>query len=162
VVCRYLYDNDFTGPLPTELGTLDALQQLCVRLPHPPRLHACAVTGLSAAVALGCRFLSTNSITGTLPTELGKLTAVANLCVRRPHPPCLDTCAVTGLWAERGGGVGMQGAGREQSHGGTAHRAGHYGRAAQPVRAQPSPTAWRRAPSPSCKLSAAAWGCAGI
>jgi hypothetical protein len=95
-----------------------------------------------------CRTLCRNDLTGPLPTELGTLTALTRLCVRRPHPPCMDTCAVTGLWAERGGGVGMQGAGREQSHGGTADRAGHYGRAAQPVRALLSPTAWRRAPSP--------------
>jgi hypothetical protein len=143
VVCRILYDNDFTGPLPTELGTLDALQQLWVRLPHPPRLHACAVTGLSAAVAWGCRGagvqgptcacaalthrawtrapspdcglsaaaawgcrgLEVNSLTGTLPTELGTMDALTSLCVRCPHPPCLDACTVTGLWAERGGGV---------------------------------------------------------
>jgi hypothetical protein len=58
----------------------------------------------------GCRGLSYNSFTGPLPTELGTLTALNGLCVRRPHPPRLDACAVTGLWAERGGDVGMQGA----------------------------------------------------
>ena len=35
--------------------------------------------------------------TGTLPTELGTLTALTYLCVSRPHPPCLDVCAVTRL-----------------------------------------------------------------
>jgi hypothetical protein len=34
-VCRVLSSNDFTGPLPTELGTMDAMYQLCVRLPSP-------------------------------------------------------------------------------------------------------------------------------
>jgi hypothetical protein len=50
VACRALSSNSFTGPLPTELGTMDALTSLCVR-PHPPRLHACAVTGLWAVGA---------------------------------------------------------------------------------------------------------------
>ena len=40
-----LFDNGLTGTLPTELGTMDALTNLYVRRPHPPRL-ACAVTGL--------------------------------------------------------------------------------------------------------------------
>jgi hypothetical protein len=45
-VCRRLSTNDLTGPLPTELGTMDALSYLYVRRPHPPRLGACTVTGL--------------------------------------------------------------------------------------------------------------------
>ena len=53
----------------------------------------------------GSRRLYSNGLTGTLPTELGTLTALTYLCVHRPHPPCLDACAVTGLWAERGGVV---------------------------------------------------------
>ena len=36
-MCRDLYNNGLIGTLPTELGNLDALTQLCVR-PHPPRL----------------------------------------------------------------------------------------------------------------------------
>jgi hypothetical protein len=31
-----------------------------------------------------------NSLTGTLPTELGNLDALGILCVRCPHPPRLD------------------------------------------------------------------------
>jgi hypothetical protein len=31
--CRWLYQNSLTGPLPTELGTMDALTYLCVRRP---------------------------------------------------------------------------------------------------------------------------------
>jgi hypothetical protein len=65
-------------------------------------------TGLWAECGgVGCRDLRAQFLTGTLPTELGLLTALTWLCVRRPHPPCLDTCAVTGLWAERGGGAGF-------------------------------------------------------
>jgi hypothetical protein len=33
VGCRSLNANGLTGPLPTELGTLDALTYLCVRRP---------------------------------------------------------------------------------------------------------------------------------
>ena len=85
--CRGLYTNDLTGPLPTELATLTALTRLCVRCPHPPRLDACAVTGLWAEYGgdVGvCRWLSQNRFTGPLPTELGAMDALINLCVRRP------------------------------------------------------------------------------
>jgi hypothetical protein len=51
---------------------------------------------------------SFQGLTGTLPTELGTLTALTYAYVRRPHPPCLDACAVTGLWTERGVGLGVQ------------------------------------------------------
>jgi Fe-S-cluster-containing dehydrogenase component len=54
-----------------------------------------------------CRYLHYNSFTGPLPTELGTMDALRILCVRHPHPPCLDACAVTGLWAEYGD-VGVQ------------------------------------------------------
>ena len=64
----------------------------------------------------GCRSLSSNGFTGTLPTELGTMDALYSLCVRHPHPPRLDVCAVTGLWAERGGDVGVQGAILQQFH----------------------------------------------
>jgi hypothetical protein len=115
-----------------------------VRAPPSPiaRRHG-AVTGLWAERGgdVGCRSLSSNDLMGTLPTELGTLTALADLCVRRPRPPRLDACAVTGLWAERGGGVGVQEAIRERSHGAAAHRAGHHGHAGRAVRAPPSPTA---------------------
>jgi hypothetical protein len=71
-----------------------------------------------------------------VPTELGMLTALSNLCVRCSHPPCLDACAVTGLWADRGIG-GLQVSERQRSHGAAADRAGHPGRADPPVRAPP-------------------------
>jgi hypothetical protein len=54
--CRYLDGNSLTGPLPTELGTMDALYYLCVHHPHPPRLDACAVIG-----SVGCWSQSSNS-----------------------------------------------------------------------------------------------------
>jgi hypothetical protein len=98
---RSLHYNSLTGPLPTELGTLDALTYLCVRRPYPPRLDACTVTGLwaecgglthapspgcglSVAAAWGSRSLHVNSLTGPLPTELGTMDALTQLCVRRP------------------------------------------------------------------------------
>jgi hypothetical protein len=63
--------------------------------------------GLSAMGV--CRWLYGNGFTGPLPTELGTLDALTKLYVRRPHPPRLDACGVTGLWAERGGDVGCAG-----------------------------------------------------
>jgi hypothetical protein len=87
VECRHLYNNGFTETLATELGTMDALTTLCVLRPHPPRLDVCAVTGLWAERGgdVGvCRWLFYNSFTGTLPTELGTMDALINLCVRRP------------------------------------------------------------------------------
>jgi hypothetical protein len=85
------------------------------------------------------RYLNSNELTGTLPSELGTMDALVFLCVRHPRPPRLNACVVTGLRAERGG-VWMQVAGREQSHGGTAHRAWHHERADPLVRALPLPT----------------------
>jgi Fe-S-cluster-containing dehydrogenase component len=89
VGCRYLDNNVITGTLPTELGTMDALNRLCVHRPHTPRLDVCAVTGLWAewGGVVGCRDLSSNIFTGTLPTELGTMDALTRLCVHRPHPP---------------------------------------------------------------------------
>ena len=56
-----------------------------------------------------CRRLDKCSFTGTLPTELGTMDALATLCVLHPHPPRLDACTVTGLWAECSGGGGSAG-----------------------------------------------------
>jgi hypothetical protein len=97
-VCRWLDDKDLTGTLPTELGNLTALTFLCVCRPHPSRLDACAFTGLWAECGgdVGCRYLFSNGLTGTLPTELGNLDALTWLCVRRPHPSRLDVCDFTG------------------------------------------------------------------
>jgi hypothetical protein len=109
-VYRSLYQNSLTGTLPTELGTMDALSTLCVcPLTHHAWTRALSPgCGLSAAATWVYRALRSNYLTGTLPTELGTMTgahASGWVCVRRPHPPRLDVCAVTGLWAERGGYV---------------------------------------------------------
>ena len=94
-VYRGVSANSFIGTVPTELGTLTALAYLCVPSPHPPRLHACTVTGLWAerGGGLGCRMLHANSFTGPLPTELGTMDALTDLCVRRPSPTRAWTCA---------------------------------------------------------------------
>jgi hypothetical protein len=98
-LCRELWGLGLTGTLPTELGTLTALTRLCVHaLTYFARTHALSPgCGLSTAAAWGYRPLYSNGLTGTLPTELGTLTAVNYLYVRRPHPPRLCVCAVTGL-----------------------------------------------------------------
>jgi hypothetical protein len=102
-----------------------------------------------------CRYLYANSLTGTVPTELGTLTALTYLCVLHSHPPRMYVCTVTGLRAERGGDVGVQGSIRQRSHGHTACRARHADCAGMVVRAPPSPAARLYA---GCGLSAAATG----
>ena len=79
--------NGLAGTLPTELGTLTALTVMCVHRPHPPRLDACtAVVGLWAECGgMGeSRDIEENSLTSTVPTELGSLTALRRLCVPSP------------------------------------------------------------------------------
>jgi hypothetical protein len=90
-VCRQIPSNSFTGTLPTELGTMDALTWLYVCRPHPPHLDACAVTGLWAewGGGVGCRSLSYNGFTGTMPTELGRLTSLRTLYASCRPPPCM-------------------------------------------------------------------------
>jgi hypothetical protein len=61
-------------------------------------------------VCWGHRNLYNNGVTGTLPSELGILTALTSLCVRHPHPTAparLRRHQV--VWAERGGGVRVAG-----------------------------------------------------
>ena len=98
-MCRYLHENDFTRPLPTELGNLDVLVWLCVRhLTHRAWTRAPSPgCELSVGEAWGCRWLEENDLTGPMPTELGTMDALTSLCVHRPHPPCLDACSVTGV-----------------------------------------------------------------
>jgi hypothetical protein len=65
---------------------------------------------LSAAAACGCRVLDEQGLTGTVPTEVGTLTALTQLCVLRPLPPRLDACAVgegCGLSVAVCGGAGI-------------------------------------------------------
>jgi hypothetical protein len=106
---RYLGTNYLEGTLPTELGTLTAMRLLCVRRPHPPRLDACAVTGLRAeraAAMWGSRTIYVNGITGPLPTELGNLDAMTSLCVRCPSPTVPGCVRRHRALSECGGGVG--------------------------------------------------------
>jgi hypothetical protein len=93
--------------VPTELGTINVLAELCVRRPHPPRLDVCTATGLWAECGGGvrvCRALSTNNLTGPVPSELGNLDAMSYLCVRHLTHRAWTRAPSPGLWAERGGG----------------------------------------------------------
>jgi hypothetical protein len=83
-VCRWLDRNSFTGTLPTELGNMEALNDLW--------LTQNSFTGplpseLGTLTAVSRLRLNQNSFTGTLPTELGNMEALQLLCVRLTHPP---------------------------------------------------------------------------
>jgi hypothetical protein len=83
--CRELDGSGLGGTVPTEIGTLTAMTELCVA---PPLAWVGAPSpggGLSEAAWGGvCRELSNNKLTGTLPTEIGQLTLLTDLCVHRP------------------------------------------------------------------------------
>jgi hypothetical protein len=76
---RYLYGNQLNGTLPSSLGSLTALQYLCVCAEgcclHCMVLRRCAVCARSA--------LYNNQLSGSIPSSLGSLTALQYLCVRR-------------------------------------------------------------------------------
>jgi hypothetical protein len=61
--CRGLSSNSFTGPLPTELGTMDVLTGLCVPRPHPLRRRR----------AVGC---GSSQIQGTMDSVMVERRAV--------------------------------------------------------------------------------------
>lgn len=93
--CRDLEDNALTGKLPTELGKLSLLEKLCVM-----RAAVCAMSCMGTLsgtlpptvlprlltrsfrrrdCARLCSILKKNSLTGPIPSELGKLTALLEL-----------------------------------------------------------------------------------
>lgn len=111
LTCRGLSKNSLTSSIPTELGELTRLQYACARcrlhVQHPDRgafasrpsqspqgacSHLCAMFAASAAavgcpvILPACRYLNselgTQQLTGSIPTELGRLTSVSYLYVR--------------------------------------------------------------------------------
>jgi hypothetical protein len=77
--------NQLSGSIPSSLGSLTALQELCVRrcccCLHGMVLRRCAVCARS--------YLHVNQLSGTIPSSLGSLTGLQQLCVRRvADRPC--------------------------------------------------------------------------
>lgn len=96
---RKLFSNSIPGDLPTELGRLTALTELCApqrascpapaasaRAPADRTTPACsrppATTRRHRAPTgrMRCRHLATNKFTGAIPTELGQLTTLTDWC----------------------------------------------------------------------------------
>ena len=86
--CRRLYDNSLTGVIPTQIGALTALAQYASKYPvmqvkmfFPTSQRAHSGEGFVFSLTLfaddgACSWLSDNSLNGTIPTEIGKLTAM--------------------------------------------------------------------------------------
>jgi len=70
---RYLYHNQLTGTLPTELGALTDLTYLWIYNNH---LTGTLPSQLGILTRLTRMELGINRLTGTLPTELGALTNI--------------------------------------------------------------------------------------
>ena len=70
-VCRYLYNNTFSGSIPSEAGKLTLLATLYALAPSLPA-HICFT--LDPPFILVCRLLHGNSFTGTIPNSFGYLT----------------------------------------------------------------------------------------
>ena len=70
-VCRYLYNNTFSGSIPSEAGKLTHLATLYALAPSLPA-HICFT--LDPPFILVCRLLHGNSFTGAIPDSFGNLT----------------------------------------------------------------------------------------
>jgi hypothetical protein len=80
--CCCLVGNELSGPIPTEVGTLLALNHLalCEFLSSVPRAYSLVSLSLSPSHSfLSCCFLAFNDLDGAVPTELGALTKLTSL-----------------------------------------------------------------------------------
>ena len=84
---RWLSTNDLTGSIPSELGNLSNLTYLYVSLlPHICSLSFVVLFLVFLNHNFNNRQLSTNDLTGSIPSELGMLSNLANLYVSLlPH-----------------------------------------------------------------------------
>ncbi len=72
----YLQDNELTGSIPSELGSLTSLQWLYL---HNNQLTGSIPTQLGSLASLQQLFLRNNQLTGSIPTQLGSLTSLQRL-----------------------------------------------------------------------------------
>jgi hypothetical protein len=110
---RRIVDNNlFDGTLPSELGAIAALTMLWVPVPEVPWSKGAAAGGLCSeavqAVAAARRAVANSQFDGTLPSELGALTALKELWVPLCELPWLREAAAEGLCWGRSGGGGTQ------------------------------------------------------
>lgn len=78
IVCSYLAANQLSGTLPSSLGSLTALQQLCVSCAC--NLHHAAD---KSALPRVCSYLQSNQLSGPIPASFGSLTALQTLYALR-------------------------------------------------------------------------------
>jgi hypothetical protein len=71
---RYLYNNQLSGSIPSELGSLSQLTHLCV-------LNVYAERVLMRCLCHYNRYLFNNQLSGSIPSELGSLSQLQVLCV---------------------------------------------------------------------------------
>ncbi len=77
--CSYLFNNQLSGSIPSSLGSLTALQYLCVLR------NCCSHCKILRQRARACARsnLGYNQLIGSIPSSLGSLTALQYLCVHR-------------------------------------------------------------------------------
>ncbi len=76
-------NNELTGTIPSEIGSLQALRKYCTLLTDNLRLmfvHLANITLRFAVVTAGQLYLDNNQLTGTIPSEIGSATELCKYC----------------------------------------------------------------------------------
>merc|ERR1712125_98183 len=71
-----IWDNDFTGTIPTELGAMDDLEELYLGINE---LRGTIPSELGSLDDLKYLYMNNNDLTGTVPTELGSMDKLKEL-----------------------------------------------------------------------------------
>ena len=79
--------NNLSGPIPGFLGNITTLRNLCVRI-SPSALVSNRIEGpvVTLKRTMNFRSMESNSLSGTVPPEIGKLVNLERLSVLSFHP----------------------------------------------------------------------------